>query len=537
MLTRFSWLWFSVLLCACSGLRCGPEPGTPPPSAAPPPDLRLFVLTDPKGYLEPCGCQQRPLGGVARLATALADQRKPGLPSLLVAAGDLLQGMEIPAGDEGAAAMQESLRADTLADVWRSVGMAAATPGPLDLAQPARSAALAGRAGFPWIVDNAADDARAALPLVRARLLDASGVKVGVLGVVAKDPALSPAVAALLDDRTPEEIARVEAKRLRAEGARVVVALVQGDRRVAREVAGPGVDVVVMAGLDAELPVPPALVRGSIVVHAGRQGQRLLTLDLGLSREGRAGGEAWHDESAWTAAEAARARRAELNELSAKLAEWEKAGAAAADLATQRARLAELKRLDEHPSPPRYTDHWFDARITELSPDVPEQPAMAALLDAYDVKVNEHNRTSLADKLPVPAPPGAPHYVGSAACASCHAAADAWWKGTPHGNAYATLERVHKQFNLSCVGCHVTGYNRPGGSTVTHVESLKNVGCESCHGPSSAHVTAPDAPGLVQKAVPEEVCKSCHTPEHSDKFNYDAYRRALIVPGHGLPKP
>ena len=59
--------------------------------------------------------------------------------------------------------------------------------------------------------------------------------------------------------------------------------------------------------------------------------------------------------------------------------------------------------------------------------------------------------------------------MGSEACQSCHAEAYAWWKSTKHGRAYATLENVHKEFNLSCVGCHVTGYNQPGGSTVTHV--------------------------------------------------------------------
>ena len=45
----------------------------------------------------------------------------------------------------------------------------------------------------------------------------------------------------------------------------------------------------------------------------------------------------------------------------------------------------------------------------------------------------------------------------------------------------ATLTTQFKEFNLDCVGCHVTGYGRPGGSTVTHVEKLKDVQCEACH--------------------------------------------------------
>ncbi|MGD8605678.1 MAG: hypothetical protein PVH21_00195, partial [Myxococcales bacterium] len=32
------------------------------------PDLRLAIVTDLKGYLEPCGCTSSPLGGIDHLA-------------------------------------------------------------------------------------------------------------------------------------------------------------------------------------------------------------------------------------------------------------------------------------------------------------------------------------------------------------------------------------------------------------------------------------------------------------------------------------
>ena len=95
---------------------------------------------------------------------------------------------------------------------------------------------------------------------------------------------------------------------------------------------------------------------------------------------------------------------------------------------------------------------------------------------------------------------------------------------------------MHKEFNLSCVGCHVTGYNQPGGSTVTHVALLKDVGCENCHGPGSLHIAAPEKPGLVAIDTPEAVCVSCHNHEHSDRFVYEAFKPLLKAPGHGLPK-
>jgi hypothetical protein len=160
-----------------------------------------------------------------------------------------------------------------------------------------------------------------------------------------------------------------------------------------------------------------------------------------------------------------------------------------------------------------------------------------ALLTVHDARVNEHNRVALADVRPKPVRAGAPGYVGSQRCGDCHAPALAWWKGHAHGHAYATLEQRNKQFNLSCVGCHVTGYNQPGGATVVHNEGLTDVGCESCHGPGSLHAGDPDvdADKNVTRAVAEPVCKQCHNPEHSDRFAYDAYRAMLMAPGHGQP--
>jgi hypothetical protein len=162
---------------------------------------------------------------------------------------------------------------------------------------------------------------------------------------------------------------------------------------------------------------------------------------------------------------------------------------------------------------------------------------MRAVLDAHDKRVNEHNREALAGLRPKPVAPGAPSFVGTQRCGECHAEALAWWRTHAHGRAYATLERRNKQFNLSCVGCHVTGYNQPGGATVVHNEALKDVGCESCHGPGSLHAEDQDvvADKNVTRDSAEAVCKQCHNPEHSDRFVYDAYRAMLIVPGHGLP--
>jgi hypothetical protein len=270
------------------------------------------------------------------------------------------------------------------------------------------------------------------------------------------------------------------------------------------------------------------------LLHAAHRGHGLLVVELTQAGKGP-----FVDASAWTQRAQDQAAQRQIAELSARIAEWERdPGVDRGALQAQQARLADLQAAQanagKHPSA---NGNTFDARFIELGPDAPSDPEVRAAIDALNQRVNAHNREALANVLPKPAAPGQPSYVGSARCGQCHAPELAWWKGHPHGNAYATLERRNVQFNLSCVGCHVTGYNQPGGSTLAHVEDLTNVGCESCHGPGSLHAAAPnrEAAGNVQREVPESVCRRCHNPEHSDLFEYATYRARLIAPGHGRP--
>ena len=111
------------------------------------------------------------------------------------------------------------------------------------------------------------------------------------------------------------------------------------------------------------------------------------------------------------------------------------------------------------------------------------------------------------------------------------------WDKTRHARAYDTLVTGFKEFNLDCVSCHVTGYDRPGGSTVTHVEKLQGVQCEVCHGPSSKHVANAKT---VLPPVPRpntDLCEGCHHPPHVHQFDGAAKLPGILGPGHGMPLP
>ncbi len=523
-----------VTLVACGSNRSS-DAG---PQNMPRPTFRVAFLSDTKGYLEPCGCTSRPLGGLGRLGTALETLRADRTPTFLVTAGDLFFGG--PVTDAGAAA-EERWQAEALVDVWSELGVVAATIGRKDLERADELPALRHRSRFPWIAagatpligpDAGIPEGATALaplahtPLASIRMLEQGGKRLGIVGV-----------SDAFDLAAVMPAAREAVARARTSGAVFVIMLVRGDRTLARRVASiEGVNLVLLGGLDQELPSAPLMVGDALIVQGGRQGQRLVAVDVYVRDDG-----AFSDVSPWSSEAAGAELRASIREREQEITRWVREGRTSeADIAAQRARVDAMKRELATLERPRdlSAGNLLSARVIELSPDIASDTRITARLREHDRRVNEHNRTALADRTPIPVPEGLPSYAGSQSCQSCHTAAYTWWQGHLHGRAYQTLVSRDKQFSLNCVSCHVTGYGQPGGATVTHNMggALVNVGCESCHGPGSAHNEDP-ASAPLPADVPETTCVTCHNAEHSDRFQYRAYREAIRAPGHGRPMP
>jgi hypothetical protein len=152
---------------------------------------------------------------------------------------------------------------------------------------------------------------------------------------------------------------------------------------------------------------------------------------------------------------------------------------------------------------------------------------------ALDAQIGKVNLREAAP--PTPPEPGRPFYVGMDKCASCHKPAVAYWRTTVHAHAWKSLTDVGKQADYKCVSCHVTGYGQVGGTSLGHTQHFENVQCENCHGPGSDHVAAKglEDPPAIQRQAPSPVCTNCHNEHHSDTFNYNAYLRDILGPGHG----
>lgn len=116
--------------------------------------------------------------------------------------------------------------------------------------------------------------------------------------------------------------------------------------------------------------------------------------------------------------------------------------------------------------------------------------------------------------------------AGFRVCVECHEPQVRFWEKTAHADSYTTLTKKDQNFNLDCIGCHVTLSTNPqllaeaDKQKLLHLpDTLRLVGCESCHGPGLAHADDPETIQLVK--VLERTCLYCHTEEHSDQFNFD----------------
>lgn len=161
-------------------------------------------------------------------------------------------------------------------------------------------------------------------------------------------------------------------------------------------------------------------------------------------------------------------------------------------------------------------------RFIALEKSLPEQPAVQAVIDRARKEVNKAGK-----KRRSPRPPTS-LYTGSHRCASCHPDQHRGWEKSQHANSYRTLERQKQQFNLDCLPCHVTGINE---ANLQHALALpkdqQQVGCEACHGIGTEHVKTEGKRPLPAPAPGAETCLRCHTPEHSDDFNFQRDRHLV----------
>jgi hypothetical protein len=462
----------------------------------------LFFSADTRGYLGPCGCSENMRGGIDRAALQVMEARKGSRLVLYIDGGDSLFGEPTLSA---AQVPQEERKAQALAEAMKRMGLAVRATGELD---DVRGVAFRQGLGLPE------------LPPGGVKLLPAGSRQVGV--VAAQD------AAQLLQ-------ASAEASK---QGADFVVALFHGtvaQAQAAAEQPGLAAHLILATHTATEFSGEEHKFVSAAVPVVGLQskGRELLRVDLSYGPQKGPFSSVKSQEEVEREVAGLDQRMATLNK------EINLPGIDPQLQKLKQAKLEELvarkqKLLTEPATVPTGTNA-FSVRFLPLESSLQGQPEVKELIAAYDRDVGKMNLAwaqEHGEDCPAPKK-GEAAFVGNKSCQECHQETFPVWEKSKHSHAWETLEQQGKQFHLNCVGCHVTGYEQPGGvCRLDKVAGREDVGCESCHGPGSLHAEDPTPKNIVRKPG-RELCVTCHNPENSPHFDFATYLPRVLGPGHG----
>ena len=536
-----------ALLLAAIALVCASCDGckkvAPPVTASDKPSVRLYLLSDIAGALEPCGCSKDQLGGLDHLAAFVNGETKNAPNRLVLAAGPLLY---IDPTLEPKRAAQDRWKAEAIADALHGIGLNAWVPGFNDWADgSAELARLSHRAEVTLLGGMHTTDPTQLSTTTHA-LMVVNGLSIGLIGIGLPRDGGGKLPADLVAQGDGAVLAQVknDVAELRKGGARLLVGIAAMQRGAALRIADavPELNVLLIGkeqsrGHGNTAQPAPELVGSTLVIETANHAQSVAVVDIYLKGADAAPKLA----DAGGVAQAAKAldlsRR--IRELEQRINGWQGSKVDPADLAARKADLAKLRadRDALEAAQPAPAGSFFRFAVHEVREGMGKDDAVSARMLALYQRINTHNKTALADLLPTAAAAGEASFIGVEACTTCHEEERKVWDGTAHAHAYKTLADGFKEYNLECVGCHVSGYGRAGGSTVTHNDKLQNVQCEECHGAGSLHAKKPEAKGLiVKKPDPKGCVEACHHPPHVEGFDALAKTELILGPGPGRDK-
>jgi len=145
-----------------------------------------------------------------------------------------------------------------------------------------------------------------------------------------------------------------------------------------------------------------------------------------------------------------------------------------------------------------------------------DDPEVKAMIDEYNneiVALYSGVNESTAE-------PSTPVEMKASSCEPCHPEPYNQWQASDHTKAYDTLVERSKQFDPSCLSCHTTRFEQPGGFSMKELQpELMNIQCESCHGNAEGHLSSMEP--MPVAVPPVSNCIECHTEDRCPGFEED----------------
>lgn len=487
----------AALLIGCPSEPAQPKlPALPPeivavpdaPLGAPQPlrELTIAFTGEVRGEIEPCGCPTVPYGGFRRRAHFLDELRDEGLPTFVLDAGEMLvKGQIADRSDD------RKRRARAVLDLARSTGLDAWTASASDLSVDGITFLQEGGAlAANWL------DASGTAPLARTKIAERGGVRLGIVGV-----ADTPGADLHADIAVGSVAAAIQHAEATAGAPDLWVALSSADyatnMSVAEGVAGLGA-VLSISGDELS---PPIATKGAPIIETADRGRFVHVVRIALATD-----------------------RGPLHVVTSGPLKTAADGRRQFGAADPEARKGFAARMASLPNVIAGAARGRNLAYVDAQPLGSELDADGAADGALEAFRAETQRNA---QLNVRSGPKGDHFATTTSCAGCHADRLAAWAFDDHARAYEALLTRKAGTSTECVGCHTTGFGRPGGYAALDTATLrtyKAVQCEACHGPMGGH---PQNEKVQARTVDETTCLTCHDKANSPQFDYTAYLKRI----------
>jgi hypothetical protein len=403
------------------------------------PDVALVVSAEQHGYLLPCGCSRPQYGGLERRYNFLQTLKDRGWPIAPVDLGDLPQRK----GPRDLPNVQGLIKYRYSMESLQKMNYLAVGLGEFESALSLFDVLGEYALNNPTpavVAANLHDKDKLYPDQVKSHVVKApqgSRLKVGVTG------AIGPSVAAEVKKHKVElDDNRVMIPRvlndLAKEGADVKVLLYQGSVEEAKKLAAAHREfhVVLCLSPEDEPSSEPVRVEDALIISVGHKGRYVGV--VGVYATGK----------------------------------------------------------PERPFDLRYQMVTLNEDYLTAEGDRAKQPILG-LMEQYQRELKSGNYLAKYGQVKHPAqheiPGVVPTFVGSDKCKKCHELAYDVWEKSKHAHAFRSLEQVKspslRVHDAECIVCHTVGFGYESGyRNEKDTPHLKDVGCESCHGPGSEHV-------------------------------------------------
>ncbi|MFZ5770412.1 MAG: UshA-like (seleno)protein [Thermodesulfobacteriota bacterium] len=488
-------------------------------------EITLFYSNDAHGATSPCGCRSNQLGGLAKRKTLFQQLNLKEDSVLLLDAGALLfNKSKLPAGRHLDLA---KINAAGIVESYNSLGYEAVGVSRIDLAGGVDFLKqLAKQSDFTWLSANLVDRQTRQLLFPPFIIKKKNGLRIAVIGLtgsgVANEPPEGEHYLILpWQDLLPKYTKEISKQ------AELVILLSSlsslENQQITREF--PQIHIIIQAGMYSENQ-QPVLANNALICQAEMQGKYIGELRINWVPNGR-----WTD----AAADAALMKRQEHDRLTWQIKKLESRGDPKVVFQDAPATLQAYHKLVERrqgvereivdlrqkmsQSPASST---FANAFLAVEPTIADDPDLEKIIMKTRDRINDFGKSGSSDGT-------MSDYVGSQACLKCHEETGRRWLQTPHAHAYKTLVRENQQLNTDCLPCHVTGVSildKQPALALSLPDSLRNVGCETCHGPGMAHTIKPEEAKL-NKSPDAYLCLQCHSSEHDKAFHFEQDRKLV----------